>query len=83
MREEPLTDAEREELKIVTERLDSMGFWRSGQDKLFELFLRKWTERERPEWRQMVELTPEQLRDREQLAADIIAEIVVEGDANA
>jgi hypothetical protein len=27
--------------------------------------------------------TPEQLRDREQLAADIIAEIVVEGDANA
>lgn len=83
MKEEPLTEAEREELKVVTERLDSMGFWRSSQDKLFELFLRKWTERERPEWRQTVELTPEQLRARDKIAADIVAEIAVEHEANA
>ncbi len=67
MKEEPLTEEERAELKLVSERLDGMGFWRSSQDKLFELFLQKWTERERPEWRQAVELTPEQLREREKL----------------
>jgi predicted ATPase len=83
MKEEPLTEEERAELKTVTERLDSMGFWRSSQDKLFELFLQKWTERERPEWRHAVELTPEQLRDREKLAADIVAEIAVEGDTKS
>lgn len=83
MKEGSLTEAERKELKIVTERLDSMGFWRSAQDKLFELFLQKWTERERPEWRQAVELTPEQLRDREKLATDIVAEIAFEGDASS
>jgi hypothetical protein len=60
-----------------------MGFWRSSQDKLFELFLQKWTERERPEWRQAVELTPEQLRDHEKLAADIVAEIAVEDDTKS
>jgi hypothetical protein len=83
MKGEPLTEEERAELKTVTERLDSMGFWRSSQDKLFELFLQKWTERERPEWRQAVELTPEQLRDHEKLAADIVAEIAVEGDTKS
>ena len=83
MNEEPLTETERQELKMVTERLDSMGFWRSAQDKLFELFLQKWTERERPEWRHAIELTPEQLRDREKLAVDIVAEIAVEGDKNS
>ncbi|RWX74858.1 hypothetical protein EPK99_23495 [Neorhizobium lilium] len=82
MKEEPLTEQERQELKVVTERLDGLGFWRSGQDKLFELFLQKWTERERPEWRQAVELTPEQLHDREKLAADIVAEISVGGSEN-
>jgi len=82
-KEGALSDEEREELKTVTERLDSMGFWRSSQDKLFELFLQKWTERERPEWRNTVELTPEQLRDREKLAADIVAEIAVEGDTTS
>jgi ABC-type multidrug transport system ATPase subunit len=83
MKGEPLTEEERAELKTVTERLDSMGFWRSSQDKLFELFLQKWTERERPEWRQAVELTPEQLRDHEKLAADIVAEIAVEDDTKS
>ena len=81
MQEEPLDNEEREELETVTKRLDSMGFWRSSQDKLFQLFLEKWTARERPEWRDAIELTPEQLRDRERLAADIVAEIAVEGDA--
>ena len=82
MQEEPLSPAEQKELKTVTERLDSLGFWRSSQDKLFELFLQKWTERARPEWQQTVELTPEQLSDRESLAADIVAEIADERDAN-
>ena len=82
MQEEPLSPAEQKELKTVTERLDSLGFWRSSQDKLFELFLQKWTERARPEWQQTVELTPEQLSDRESLAAEIVAEIADERDAN-
>jgi predicted ATPase len=83
MKEKPLTDKEREELRQVTERLDRLGFWRSSQDKLFELFLQKWTERERPEWRATVELTPEQLRARDKLAADIVAEISAGTDSDA
>jgi predicted ATPase len=80
MKEVPLTEDERETLRTVTQRLESLGFWRSGQDKLFELFFRKWTERARPEWSKAVELTPEQLRDREKLAADIVAEISTKPD---
>ncbi|MBS0220800.1 MAG: AAA family ATPase [Proteobacteria bacterium] len=83
MKEGPLTENEREELREVTERLDSLGFWRSSQNKLFELFLQKWTEHERPEWRGAVELTPEQLKDREKLAADIVAELATKAvDSN-
>lgn len=80
MKEEPLSEAERTELQAITARLDSLGFWRSSQDKLFELFLQKWTERARPEWRDLVEVSPEQLDERNQLAADIIAEL---GDGDA
>ena len=76
-KEEPLTEDERQELQAVTERLDSLGFWRSSQDKLFQLFLQKWSERERQEGRDAVELSPEQLREREKLAADIVTEIAV------
>lgn len=40
MKETPLTEDERRDLEIVTKRLDSLGFWRSSQDKLFPAFPR-------------------------------------------
>jgi hypothetical protein len=83
MKEGPLSEEERNELKRITEELEPLGFWQAGQDELFDLFLRKWTERERPEWRDTVKLTPTQLRDREQLAADIVAEIAAERQGGA
>lgn len=78
MKEGPLSAEEQRRLKELTERLHRLGFWKSAQDPLYELFLRKWTERERAEWRATVELTPDQLRDRDRLADEIAAEIDAE-----
>lgn len=77
-----LTPDEEAELRTVTERLYQRGFWKSDRDPLYELFLRKWAEREKPEWTKTVELTSEQVKEREALAAEIAAEIAAEkGDA--
>jgi predicted ATPase len=75
---EKLTRKEEMELREVTDRLNRLGFWKTARDPLYQLFLQKWTERENPEWTKAVELTQEQLREREELAAEITAEIAAE-----
>jgi hypothetical protein len=81
MKRNDLTPLEESELEQVSTKLDKSGFWISERDPLYSLFLRKWTEREKPEWTKTVELTPEQLREQEELAAEIAAEISVEAGA--
>ena len=73
-----LTKEEETELSTVTNRLRQLGFLNVNRDPLYELFLRKWAEGEKPEWTKNIELTPEQLKEREALAAEIAAEIAAE-----
>jgi predicted ATPase len=73
-----LTREEDSELQQVNARLEPLGFWKTTRDPLYELFLRKWTEREKPEWAKAVDLTPEQQREREHLAEEIAAELAAE-----
>jgi hypothetical protein len=73
-----LTPAEEQQLRDVSDRLHDLGFWKADRDPIYELFLRKWAEREKPEWTATVELTPDQLRERESLAAEIAAELANE-----
>ena len=73
-----ITPEDEAKLKAVTERLNGLGFWKSVRDPLYELFIKKWTEREKREWTEAVELTQEQLREREKLAAEIAEEIAAE-----
>jgi len=68
----------RAELAELNQKLRGKGFAQTIRDPLYELFMRAWTERENPVWRDQVELTPEQRRDRERLAAEIIAELAAE-----
>lgn len=78
MKEGNLTPGEEAELRRVNARLHNQGFWTSHRDPLYSLFLKKWTEREKPEWIETVNLTSEQLKEREALAADILDEIAAE-----
>jgi predicted ATPase len=68
------------EMRRLSSKLRGMGFMRAVRDPLYELFIRAWTAQEDPEWRGVVQLSPEQLRDREQLAARIVAELAAEDD---
>jgi predicted ATPase len=77
-KEEVLTPFEEAELRRVTERLHERGFWTSQRDPLYALFLKKWAEREQPTWTESVELTPDQIKARESLASEIVAEIAAE-----
>jgi predicted ATPase len=70
-----LTYAEERELHELKARLRGKGFAQTIRDPLYELFLKAWTEREDPSWRQSVDLTPEQRRDRARLATEIVEEI--------
>lgn len=78
LKEGDLTPGEEAELRRVNARLHSQGFWTSHRDPLYSLFLKKWTEREKPEWVEAVDLTSEQLKEREALAAEILDEIAAE-----
>jgi predicted ATPase len=68
----------RAQLALLDQQLRAKGFAQTIRDPLYELFTRAWTDRENPAWRDQVELTPEQRRDRERLAAEIIAELSAE-----
>jgi hypothetical protein len=65
----------RRELAELDKRLSAKGFSHTVRDPLYELFLKAWTEREDPEWRETVQLSPEDQAKRERLAAEIVAEL--------
>ena len=75
-----LNKDEEENLRSLTERLAGLGFWTTSRDPLYALFVRKWTERLRDVATRGVVLTREQLHEREQIAAEIAAEIADERD---
>jgi predicted ATPase len=78
MKTEDLTPLEESELQQVSTKLDESGFSNSNRDPLYSLFLKKWTEREKSEWTKGVQLTPAQLQEQSELAAEIVAEIAAE-----
>ena len=75
MKKEPLNADERHGLQSINETLSTLDFWQSMRDPLYQLFLKEWTARERAEWNNAVEFTPEQQRARQQLAAEIVKEL--------
>lgn len=78
MKKGDLTAEEELELQQINARLESLGFWKTKRDPLYELFLRKWTERERPEWTTATDFTAEQQAERERLASQIAEEMLAE-----
>jgi hypothetical protein len=73
-----LSSTEREELRQITEHLNSLPFWRENRDPLYALFLRKWAEQEPAAGSTEVDLTREQISIREALAAEIVADLARE-----
>ncbi|MBB1152509.1 AAA family ATPase [Amycolatopsis dendrobii] len=73
------TPEEEDELRQLNEFLHGKGLTQATRDPLYQLFVRAWTEREDPAWSEAVEFTPEQLRARDQLARELIAELRSEG----
>lgn len=69
---------EEKELKQVNERLHGLDFWKSDRDPLFALFLKKWAKRENPEWNTSMELSADQIRNRDKLAEEIASEMAAE-----
>ena len=75
------SEAEAEELRAVNNRLHGKGFMAGARDPLYALFVRAWTQREDPAWREATVFTPEELAIREQLAAEIVAELAAEEES--
>ena len=73
-----LTSSEEDELGQLTEELGRLGFWTTSRDTLYDLFIRKWNERMGKSAPVGVHLTPEQIREQNQVAARIAAEIAEE-----
>jgi hypothetical protein len=76
---EPLSREEEIELRDLKLKLQNLGFAQTIRDPLYELFIKAWTERQDPAWSQVVQLTPEQQRDRTRLAAEIVDELRRQG----
>ena len=80
--QESLSGDEEAELRAVTERLDALGFWKSDRDPIYQLFLQeflpKWLKREKAEWSESVDLTVDQMRERQALASEIAREVADE-----
>lgn len=72
------TEAEDRELLELNLHLRELGFAQTARDPLYELFRREWTNQEDPAWRETVELTPEQLVQRADLAERIVRELRAE-----
>lgn len=70
-----LSIQEQNQLREIEERLRGRGFAQTIRDPLYELFLKAWTEREDPSWREAVQLTPEQQQERARLATAIVTEL--------
>jgi predicted ATPase len=71
---------EQDELRGIEERLRGRGFNQTIRDPLYQLFLKAWTEREDPAWREAIQLTPEQQRERARLASELVTELKTELD---
>lgn len=80
-RGEQLTPKEAVRLRRVTAKLHKRGFWTSERDELYTLFLRKWAERQQPDWDRGSELTFDEVQERDELAAKIVDEIAREFEA--
>jgi predicted ATPase len=78
MKKGELTRKEEAELKEINQRLYPLQFSKTTRDPLYKLFLTKWTALEKPEWTKAVELTPQQMKEREELAQQIAEEIAEE-----
>jgi len=75
-----LTREEVRRLETLSSELDEMGFTLAEDDEVYAAFLKKWVQRERPEIRQQVSLTPEQRQERERMIEEIIGELIAEGN---
>jgi hypothetical protein len=73
--QEHRTSQEDEELRQLNLFLRNKGLTQATRDPLYERFVRAWTEREDPAWAEVVELTPEQLDERNRLAAEIVEQL--------
>jgi predicted ATPase len=74
-KDQPLDAAERAELEQLSLRLRNLGFSKVSRDPLYEQFLKAWTAQEDPAWSKAANLTEQQMRDRAELAAQIVREI--------
>lgn len=76
--EKELTKKEEDELRQLTEQLGRLGFWTTSRDALYDLFIRKWNERMGENAPTGLHLTSEQIREQDEIAARIAAEIAEE-----
>jgi predicted ATPase len=85
--DEDLTDEQEQALADVTARLETLGFWKSDRDQVYQLFrerfLPRWLDRTDPTEDQAPALTLEQVRRREAVADELAAQIVAELEAEA
>jgi hypothetical protein len=70
------------ELAEINNELYGLGFTQDVRDPIYGLFLRAWTEQQDPTWNDTVVLTPEQQDLRDQLAAEIVAQLREEVDTD-
>lgn len=73
-----LTADEEQTLVDLNARLAPLGFTKTIRDPLYQLFVKEWTKREKPEWSDVLDLTPTQREARAKLAAQIVAEIAAD-----
>lgn len=69
------TSEQDNELRQLNLFLRGKGLTQATRDPLYERFIRAWTEHEDPAWAETVELTPEQLDERNRLAAQIVEQL--------
>jgi predicted ATPase len=77
-KKDELSEEEDKELRDVSERLYRLGFTHAQRDPLYQLFLQKWTAREKPEWSLGAALTREQYLEQQRLASEIAGELAQE-----
>jgi len=70
-----LTPEEELELGEIKLRLRTLGFDQTIRDPLYGQFVKAWTEQQDPAWAETVQLTPEQLQERTNLAAKIVKQL--------
>ena len=71
------------ELRTLTDELSGLGFSTAGRDPLYQLFLRKWTERASAGADSTRRLSAAELRAQEALAKEIAAEIAAERESQS